>query len=201
LSAWWEVAHAVTTPRVLGPYAVAWETTEFRDAVLGRLGGVFRGTVMQYQADRGFFVADVFWLPPDGADLYLSTLAPLNGALAKYLRTAAPNWDAKLQRLLGLMKELPPEGPGRALLLNGIDMLVAEMLSVAATLSGLLGPNPDLGRALMNLTELFLGGDVQVAEGDQSIHELARFFAKDELPVARQAIATRIIVTGYSTAA
>jgi uncharacterized protein YndB with AHSA1/START domain len=66
LHAWWQVAHAVTTPRVLGPYAVAWETTEFRDDVLGRLGGVFRGTVMQFQADHGFFVADVFWLPPDG---------------------------------------------------------------------------------------------------------------------------------------
>jgi uncharacterized protein YndB with AHSA1/START domain len=66
LHAWWEVAHAVTTPRVLGPYAIAWETTEFRDAVLGRLGGVFRGTVMQFQADQGFFVADAFWLPPDG---------------------------------------------------------------------------------------------------------------------------------------
>ena len=66
LHAWWEVSHAVTTPRVLGPYAVSWETTEFRDAVLGRLGGVFRGTVMQYQADRGFFVADAFWLPPVG---------------------------------------------------------------------------------------------------------------------------------------
>jgi uncharacterized protein YndB with AHSA1/START domain len=66
LHAWWQVAHAVTAPRVLGPYAVAWETTEFRDEVLGRLGGVFRGTVMQFQADHGFFVADVFWLPPDG---------------------------------------------------------------------------------------------------------------------------------------
>ena len=66
LNAWWQVAHAVTTPRVLGPYAVSWETTEFRDEVLGRLGGVFRGTVMQFQADHGFFVADAFWLPPDG---------------------------------------------------------------------------------------------------------------------------------------
>jgi uncharacterized protein YndB with AHSA1/START domain len=66
LRAWWQVKHAVTMPRVLGPYAVAWETTEFRDEVLGRLGGVFRGTVMQFQADRGFFVADAFWLPPDG---------------------------------------------------------------------------------------------------------------------------------------
>jgi uncharacterized protein YndB with AHSA1/START domain len=66
LHAWWQVAHAVTTPRVLGPYAVSWETTDFRDEVLGRLGGVFRGTVMQFQPDHGFFVADAFWLPPDG---------------------------------------------------------------------------------------------------------------------------------------
>jgi hypothetical protein len=117
----------------------------------------------------------------------------LNGALAKYLRTAAPNWDAKLQSLFGLMKQLPAEGPGRALLLNGIDTLVAEMLTAAGTLAGLLGPNPDLGHALMNLVELFLGGDVHVAEGGLGIHELARFFAKDELPVARQAIATRIV--------
>ena len=66
LNAWWQVAHAVTMPRVLGPYAVAWPATEFRDEVLGRLGGVFRGTVMQFQAGHGFFVADAFWLPPDG---------------------------------------------------------------------------------------------------------------------------------------
>ena len=29
------------------------------------LGGVFRGTVMHCQGS-GFFVADAFWLPPDG---------------------------------------------------------------------------------------------------------------------------------------
>jgi uncharacterized protein YndB with AHSA1/START domain len=66
LSAWWQVARAVTLPRVLGPYAVEWEPTDFRDQVLGRLGGVFRGTVMQVQPGQGFFVADAFWLPPDG---------------------------------------------------------------------------------------------------------------------------------------
>ncbi len=86
LTAWWEVAHAVTTPRVLGPYAVAWHTTEFRDAVLGRLGGVLRGTVMQYQADRGFFVADVFWLPPDGDPIgpmaFTVACAPAAGSLS-----------------------------------------------------------------------------------------------------------------------
>ena len=66
LDAWWQVSHAVTTPRVLGPYAIEWEATDFRDEVLGRLGGVFRGTIVQFQPGEGFFVADCFWLPPDG---------------------------------------------------------------------------------------------------------------------------------------
>ena len=66
LGAWWQVAHAVTTPRPLGPYAIEWLPTDFRDDVLGRLGGVFRGTVLQFQPAQGFFVADAFWLPPDG---------------------------------------------------------------------------------------------------------------------------------------
>ena len=66
LNAWWQVSHAVTTPRVLGPYAIEWPATDFRDDVLGRLGGVFRGTIIQFNAGDGFFVADAFWLPPDG---------------------------------------------------------------------------------------------------------------------------------------
>src|SRR5206468_4988103 len=66
LVAWWGVVHSVTTPRTLGPYVVEWTPTDFKDDVLGRLGGVFRGTVMQYQPGIGFFVADAYWLPPDG---------------------------------------------------------------------------------------------------------------------------------------
>jgi uncharacterized protein YndB with AHSA1/START domain len=66
LNAWWQVAHAVTTPRMLGPYAIEWPATDFRDEVLGRLGGVFRGTIIQFNAAQGFVVADAFWLPPDG---------------------------------------------------------------------------------------------------------------------------------------
>jgi len=66
LNAWWQVEHAVTTPRTLGPYALEWPVTDFRDDVLGRLGGVFRGTVMQCHPSQGFFVADAYWLPPDG---------------------------------------------------------------------------------------------------------------------------------------
>jgi uncharacterized protein YndB with AHSA1/START domain len=66
LGAWWLVSHSVTTPRPLGPYALEWRPTDFRDDILGRLGGVFRGTVMQIDPGAGFFVADAFWLPPDG---------------------------------------------------------------------------------------------------------------------------------------
>jgi uncharacterized protein YndB with AHSA1/START domain len=66
LNAWWQVAHSVTTPRALGPYAIEWTPTDFRDEVLGRLGGVFRGTVIECHPGRGFFVGDAFWLPPDG---------------------------------------------------------------------------------------------------------------------------------------
>jgi uncharacterized protein YndB with AHSA1/START domain len=66
LTAWWQAARSVTSPRVLGAYAVEWAPTEFRDEMLGRLGGTFHGTVMDYKPDREFFVADAFWLPPDG---------------------------------------------------------------------------------------------------------------------------------------
>jgi len=66
LGAWWSVKRSVTTPRMLGAFAVEWPPTEYRDETLGRLGGVFRGTIMQFEADRGFFVADAYWLPPDG---------------------------------------------------------------------------------------------------------------------------------------
>jgi uncharacterized protein YndB with AHSA1/START domain len=66
LAAWWQAAHSVTTPRVLGPYAIEWAPTDFHDEVLGRLGGVFRGIVIQFEPGHGFFVADCYWIPPDG---------------------------------------------------------------------------------------------------------------------------------------
>ena len=66
LQAWWQVTRSVTTPRPLGVYAIEWTPTEFRDDILGRLGGVFRGTVVQCRPGEGFFVGDAYWLPPDG---------------------------------------------------------------------------------------------------------------------------------------
>lgn len=65
LAAWWQVKSAVCVPRPLGGYAVEWEATDWRDDVLGRLGGALHGTVMEFKPGREFFVADAYWLPPD----------------------------------------------------------------------------------------------------------------------------------------
>ncbi|HEY3885382.1 MAG TPA: SRPBCC domain-containing protein [Vicinamibacterales bacterium] len=66
LGQWWQVARSITTPRLMGVFAVEWPPTEHSDEILGRLGGVFHGTVMEYLPGRELFVADAWWLPPDG---------------------------------------------------------------------------------------------------------------------------------------
>jgi len=66
LASWWHVTRSLCVPRPLGVYAVEWVPTEWRDEVLGRLGGAFRGTVIEFKAGREFFIADAYWLPPDG---------------------------------------------------------------------------------------------------------------------------------------
>src|SRR5687768_5858678 len=66
LCAWWRVKRSLCVARPLGSYAIEWEPTEWRDEILGRLGGAFRGTVIEFKPGREFFVADAYWLPPDG---------------------------------------------------------------------------------------------------------------------------------------
>lgn len=66
LQRWWQVGRAVAVPRPLGMYAVEWAATDFRDDVLGRLGGTFHGTIIDYRPNAAFFIAEAFWQPPDG---------------------------------------------------------------------------------------------------------------------------------------
>ncbi len=65
LAAWWNVTRSLTTPRPLGVYAIEWAPTEAVDDLLGRLGGVFHGTVVDFRAGRSLFVADAYLMPPD----------------------------------------------------------------------------------------------------------------------------------------
>jgi uncharacterized protein YndB with AHSA1/START domain len=65
LAKWWLISRSLCTPRTLGCYALEWDVTDWRDGMLGRLGGVFHGTVVTYDPNAEFFVADAYWLPPD----------------------------------------------------------------------------------------------------------------------------------------
>jgi uncharacterized protein YndB with AHSA1/START domain len=67
LNVWWGVTRAIANPTVLGAYALEWPLSESIDDVLGPLGGTFRGTVMDYQPGRTFFLAEAYWIPPRNA--------------------------------------------------------------------------------------------------------------------------------------
>jgi len=69
LRVWWQVIRSVTTPVPLGVYAIEWATTPYRDDVLGLLGGVFHGTVIEVRPGREFLVAEAYWIPPEGPPL------------------------------------------------------------------------------------------------------------------------------------
>ena len=66
LKGWFQVTRAFTVARPLGMYAIEWESSDFKDEVLGRLGGSFHGTVIDYRPNAAFFLADAYWQPPDG---------------------------------------------------------------------------------------------------------------------------------------
>lgn len=66
LASWWQVVRSVAVARPLGMYAIQWDSTDFKDDVLGRLGGTFHGTMIDYRANGSFFIAEAYWQPPDG---------------------------------------------------------------------------------------------------------------------------------------
>lgn len=66
LKQWWQVSRSLTVPRPLGMYAIEWASTDFSDEVLGRLGGAFHGTIIDYRPNAAFLLAEAFWQPPDG---------------------------------------------------------------------------------------------------------------------------------------
>ncbi len=56
----------MTTPVPFGVYAIEWPTTPYRDDLLGPLGGVFHGTVVDVKPGHHFLVAEAYWVPPEG---------------------------------------------------------------------------------------------------------------------------------------
>jgi len=69
LQGWWGATRVFAVARPLGMYAIEWESTDFKDEVLGRLGGSFHGTIIDYRPNAAFFIAEAYWQPPDGAPI------------------------------------------------------------------------------------------------------------------------------------
>jgi uncharacterized protein YndB with AHSA1/START domain len=66
LKGWWQATRAIAVARPLGMYAIEWDTTDFKDEILGPLGGTFHGTIIDYRPNAAFFLAEAYWQPPDG---------------------------------------------------------------------------------------------------------------------------------------
>ena len=130
LPVWWDTVRSVTTPRPLGVYAVEWRATPFRDEVLGTLGGVFYGTVMDHRPGRAFSIAGAYWLPPGSLafgpmalDVRCSVQGPATRLLVRqsgswegphwerYYQLIATGWRASLDGLKTYL-ERPPERDG-----------------------------------------------------------------------------------------
>jgi uncharacterized protein YndB with AHSA1/START domain len=126
LARWWQVQQAIVAPRVLAPFAVTWATTPHRDPVFGPLGGIFHGVVVDLSPPVEAFIAECYWLPPEGDPVGPMALTIRCGAEGggcrlrveqsgfhesprwrRYYEIAGPGLKRSLDRLKALL-----EGPG-----------------------------------------------------------------------------------------
>ncbi|HUR35370.1 MAG TPA: SRPBCC domain-containing protein [Vicinamibacterales bacterium] len=111
LSAWHGTTRAIAVPRLLGPYVLEWPPSVERDEMLGRMGGIFRATVMHIEPNDHVFLADAFWLPPDGGPLgplavqiTFTAKAMPDGSQSTLVRVVMTGFDdgVRWRRYLGL---------------------------------------------------------------------------------------------------
>jgi uncharacterized protein YndB with AHSA1/START domain len=112
LATWLKVSRSLATPRPLGVYALEWPTSTSRDEILGPLGGVLHGTVIDHKAGRSFFVANVYWLPPEGdpiGPMALEVTCTARGRIQAMLGTL----KTRVQELLGSRRDLVADPPSQ----------------------------------------------------------------------------------------
>ena len=111
LAGWHGTSRSIAIPRLLGPYVLEWPPSAERDEMLGRMGGVFRATVMHIEPNDHVFLADAFWLPPDGGPLgplavqiTFTPTATTDGAHSTLVRVLMTGFDdgVRWKRYLGL---------------------------------------------------------------------------------------------------
>jgi uncharacterized protein YndB with AHSA1/START domain len=134
LTKWWEVTRSVTLARPLGPFAVEWPATDFNDEVLGKLGGTLHGVVMDVRPGVSFFVADLYYQPPNG-----HTIGPMA------LNVEARSLEAGRATELAVRLSADDEGPLSqryfALMGNGWDRAL-QALQLHLEWCGLPPPTP-----------------------------------------------------------
>jgi hypothetical protein len=112
----------------------------------------------------------------------------MGGAVAKRLADA-PDWNAKVDRLLDMAEASPEEPKAKALCRVVIEQLLSEILGSRSGLSDLLGPDLDKGAALLALTRLVSPLEVEaVMAADPSIRSLVPEMSG---PAARLAVLMR----------
>ena len=124
LARWWQAEQAIVAPRILAPFAIAWATTPHRDPVLGPLGGVFHGIVVDLSPPVEAFIAECYWLPPEGEAVGPMALTIRCGAEGagcrlrveqsgfedsprwrRYYEIAGPGLKSSLQQLKALLED------------------------------------------------------------------------------------------------
>jgi len=109
LSRWWHITRSLCVPRSLGPYAIEWSGAGRDDEVLGRLGGVFHGTVITFDPNREFFVADAYWMAPDGDPLgpmaFEVTCSPAGRGTVAHVRQSSADTTPRAARYLEVMND------------------------------------------------------------------------------------------------
>jgi uncharacterized protein YndB with AHSA1/START domain len=111
LATWQGTSRSIAVARLLGPYVLEWPPSAERDDMLGRMGGIFRATVMHIEPNDHIFLADAFWLPPDGGPLgplavqiTFTTKATAAAGQATLVRVVITGFDdgVRWKRYLGL---------------------------------------------------------------------------------------------------
>lgn len=112
-------------------------------------------------------------------------------AFARYLAPAA-SWGEKLDLVLHVLATPPQSEKAAKIVVQMADAIVGEILAGASALQELLGPMPDLGTALVSMSDLYLGR-APSGRGQSVLARLGSFFGKDRLLDARTALARRVL--------
>lgn len=133
LATWWQTIRSVTSPQPLGVYAVEWEPTPFRDDILGPLGGIFHALVVDHDPEGEFFLANAYWLPPEGepiGPMGVEVSCRIEGPVSRlrvrqtgfgegprwsrYYEVVIPGWKSSLRALKRFLELDPRTGAKRS---------------------------------------------------------------------------------------